>query len=426
MAQKAVARLSLQPLRLPDGGLPSGHLEKINALLKAKGKNPLTSEQVIVRPIRLTGNQMTDQYTKFPDSELERFAVQINSSGAPMLSAHMTDETPMGQFYQAGVTVQPDGVRWLDTYAYWIATDDGIELAQQIDAGIINEASIGVYLERRICSISGLNYYDSRYYAGEEYDITDPQTGVTTRQLCFRWLVGCEIAEGSLCYRGSHPGTQVGGVLPAAFTLSFDSDPQASLKRPNVTLASPVSPSLSPATGNKGETMNPRILLALGLLASASESDVVAALETRKTELEQLLRLTGSKTTSESLAVAAAWQQSHAALPEVMAQRDKLELEARGREVESLISEGQQKAQLTTEAQVAWARGLAPNDLRAFLAVQHQNPLLLTKPCEQPLDASQAAKNNIMPSSLTDDERLIIGQTGVDEKAFLAAKATFA
>ena len=45
--------------------------------------------------------------------------------------------------------------------------------------------------------------------------------------------------------------------------------------------------------------MNPRILLALGLLASASESDVVSTLEARKTELEQLLRLTGTKIGSE-------------------------------------------------------------------------------------------------------------------------------
>ena len=144
----ATATLALQAMPLPESGVPDGHLERINALQAAKGKPALALESIIARPIRLTGNLLTNYYTRFPDTELENFAAEINSSGAPMLSAHVTDETPMGTFYYAAVnngaatleTGLPSGEKWLDTWAYWLATDDGIELAQEIDGGIIEEA----------------------------------------------------------------------------------------------------------------------------------------------------------------------------------------------------------------------------------------------------------------------------------------------
>lgn len=205
--------------------LPDGHLEKINALQAARGKPALEAEQIIARPIRLFGNKLTSYFTRVPDAELRALAQQINASGGPMLSAHMTDNTPLGTFYQAAVTLgdvtptpelgEPSQELWLDTWAYWLADEEGDRLARLIDGGIINEASIGYWYEHALCSITGSSYWQSPYYAGRTYDITDPETGDVTQKLCFIWTTGVEFAEGSLVYRGAYPGTRVGGTTTA-------------------------------------------------------------------------------------------------------------------------------------------------------------------------------------------------------------------
>ncbi len=199
--------------------LPDGHLEKINALQAAKGKPALTADALLVRPIRLFGNQLTSYFTRIRDDDLRLLAQQINESGGPALSAHVTDDTPIGTFYAAAITPGGGDVLWLDTWVYFLNDQAGQDLARRIDGGVINEASIGYWYERNVCSITGLDYWYSPYYAGQEYEITDPETGTTTTRLCFLWTIGnVEFAEGSLVYRGAYPGTQVGGDIGANVT----------------------------------------------------------------------------------------------------------------------------------------------------------------------------------------------------------------
>ncbi len=120
----------------PPGNLLPGHLALINALQTKRGKNSLVESDIIARPIRLTGDQLSCLYTRFPREELESFAQQINENGGPLLSAHITDDRPIGTFYAATVT-EADGALWLDTYVYWLADEEGNKLARDIDAGII-------------------------------------------------------------------------------------------------------------------------------------------------------------------------------------------------------------------------------------------------------------------------------------------------
>ncbi len=49
----------------PPSGLPPGHLEIINALQAKRGKPELGLSDVLARPIRLTGNDLTCYFTKF-------------------------------------------------------------------------------------------------------------------------------------------------------------------------------------------------------------------------------------------------------------------------------------------------------------------------------------------------------------------------
>lgn len=416
------AAIALEPPKNFLGETPAEHLEKINARLAALGKPAVKSSDIIVRPIRLTGNKLTSQYTMFPDAELESFAQQINAQGTAMLSAHMTDDTPLGTFYTAGVTSMPNGDKWLDTWAYWINDDDGVKLAKKIDMGTINEASIGFSCERPICSISGLDWWSSPFYRGQIVQITDPTTGVTTEKMAFVWMFDCQISEGSICYKGSHPDTRVGGTFTSAaqIQLSFSNNAEDAFSKPPSAVQPVPNPILAQLSAAQGEAMNPRILLALGLAASANELEAVIALEKQTEDHKNLLKLTGSPNTAEALAIVNAWKASHNSLAEVVAQRDALQAEQTTNELERLIKEGQDSAKLTTEAQIALARTQTPAALKAMLAVMLPNPMVTQKPVGEPTTAATSL------SVLSEDERMIVLQTGVSEKAFLEQKAQIA
>jgi hypothetical protein len=409
---------------LQSATLPSGHLAIINEMQRKKGKPILEEGQLLARKVRLTGNQLTSHYTRFADAEIQRFTDQINNGGAPLLSAHVTDDTPLGAFYAAEVTRDGDNL-WLDTWAYWLSNASGVELANQIDAGIINEASIGVAFSQYICSITGLDYRQSPYYAGNEYEITDPVTGQTTKRLCFVWLMDCTIREGSMCYRGAHPDTRVGGEFAATnIQLSGNSDLASIFNKQAVSAGTPkltfALESTQPSAREKGETVNPRLLAALGLSATATEQDVLNAIQLLITANGSLQMLTQQSTPDASLAVATAWQNSHTQLSVVTAERDALRLSLEQRDLAGLIDQGHKDGKLTTDAQRDWAKTLSPAALTAFLAATPPNPVLV-----QP-QAQEITPTSGLPSNLTEDDRMIILQMGVSEAAYVEQKAKMA
>lgn len=223
MAQhRAAFTLALTLVAGASTALPDGHLEKINALQASRGKPALTAEQVLARPVRLFGNKLTSYFTRVPDADLRTLADQINATGGPVLSAHVTDNTPLGSFYAAAVVEgdftatpepgEPQQPLWLDTWMYVLNDDAGQQLVRLIDGGVINEASIGYWYEQALCSITGASYWYSPYYAGRTYTIVNAETGESEDKLCFIWTTGnVQFSEGSLVYRGAYPGTKVGG-----------------------------------------------------------------------------------------------------------------------------------------------------------------------------------------------------------------------
>ncbi len=209
------------PLKLaldPPNGFPDGHIETINALQAKATKQTLNEADLISRPILLFGNQLTAYFTRVRDEDLYAMAEQINDKGGSLLSGHVTDEIPLGRVYKADViSGSAPGELLLTTWAYWLNDTDGQNLAAKIDAGIAGQASIGYFYDRAICSITGLDYWDSPYIAGQEYEITDAETGRVTRQLCFIWTVeNVEFSEASIVYEGAYPNTRVGGESLAA------------------------------------------------------------------------------------------------------------------------------------------------------------------------------------------------------------------
>jgi hypothetical protein len=387
----AVARMALAAPSTPPSGLPEGHLRVINALQARRGKPALEADGLIARPIRLTGNQLTDYDTRFPDMELQRFADQINAGGAALLSGHVTDDTPLGSFYFASVTAGEDGTRWLDTWAYWLSDEDGIKLARDIDAGIVNESSIGFDCERLVCSITGGDYFASPYLAGREYDITDPATNTTTRRLCFIWTVGCSINEGSVCYKGAHPNTRVGGTIPGftdapppsalhaptphRFSLSVNSDMLTGLQKARVNpVSSPPAAPNPPETGGtaerqEGEPMNLHALtVALGLAASATETDITTRASALQAAHRELLQFTGATTTEGALGTIAAWQADVRALETTRAELQALQTAGLETRMTALRDQGYSAARWTPAEWDSLFQHQSPERLEAFLA----------------------------------------------------------
>ncbi|WP_339098296.1 hypothetical protein WDJ50_18630 (plasmid) [Deinococcus sp. VB142] len=291
-------------LTLADGAspsLPAGHLEKINALQAKRGKPNLGAEQVLARPVRLYGNKLTSYYTRSPDGDLQLLADQINEGGGPVLSAHVTDNTPLGSFYAATVTRgdttdppelgQPQQELWLDTWFYVLNDTEGQRVIALIDGGVINEASIGFFYDQAICSITGGSYYDSPYWRGNTYTITDPETGQQAEKLCFIWTTGdVQFGEGSLVYRGAYPGTRVGGdavvgsslaasapspitapPLPTRFQLAASQDMQATFEKAPAKPGGGTPPQ-PPQAEHQGENVKLQLKLPDGSVKDVADS----------------------------------------------------------------------------------------------------------------------------------------------------------
>lgn len=355
-------------------------MARINTLQRKKGKEDLSADQLLVRPIRLTGNLLTDYHTRFPDSELENFAQQINQAGAPMLSAHETDETPCGTFYAASVTVMPDGTRYLDTWVYFLNDQEGMKLAADIDAGIVNESSIGFSWSQIICSITKGDYRYSPYMAGREYDVTNPQTGAVTRELCFVWMLGCTIKEGSICYRGAHPNTAVGGnipMFPTALQTSFFAL-SGSADMLNILAKADPSPSIPSENGQtKGVLMDMKTLaVLLGLSATAAEPqimDALKSLQTRDVEKEKVLQavlsLTGQTSPDAAFGVLTAWKTDSQKLGEATATIAQLEGEKQTRVMEGYRDRGYKEGRFTPAEWDTTFSKLSADALKDFFGV---------------------------------------------------------
>lgn len=215
----------------------------INALQKKRKKRHLADDEVLVSPLRLTGNQLTSIYTKFKDADMYQLAAK--TPGIPLLFGHDTSGAPLGTFYYAEVAKDGDGKLWLDTRIYVLNDENGRSLIRNIETGVYNEASIGWTYTLAECSVCGKDYFSKFYglyeasgkdsavwaklseeaklfvmeassqeeekvcehYVGQEYDGKE----------CFVYTTG-ELTplEGSIVYKGAHPDTNVGGIMRAS------------------------------------------------------------------------------------------------------------------------------------------------------------------------------------------------------------------
>lgn len=137
--------------------------------------------------------------------------------------------------------------------------------------------------------------------------------------------------------------------------FSYDGETRRIHELHNVALTNtPATKHLKPLTANRlGDTslestdMNPKLLAAIGLPATATEQDVLSALATRdaqltaaaaqKPQVDELLSLTGQTTLSAALGTVKGWEASHKALPAVQEKLSKLEKDSTEAEVKALL-----------------------------------------------------------------------------------------
>lgn len=206
--------------------LSKRHLDAINRVLARYGKEPVNAEDVIIRPVRLTGNQVTANYTRFKDSDLRKMVNKI--PGIPLLAGHDVESLPIGTFYKATLTEEGENL-WLDAWVFFLNDEEGQAIVDRIDKGIYNETSIGWAYTFGECSVCGRDYfsgYPLKYFVdvksanelSEEHDVCLHVIGERYKgQLCYIWTTG-EVTplEGSIVYRGAHPGTRIGGKAVAS------------------------------------------------------------------------------------------------------------------------------------------------------------------------------------------------------------------
>lgn len=392
----------------------AAQLAQINALQSKKGKPALLETSILVIPVRLTGSLMTSYFTRFPEAEIQAFADQINANGGPMLFGHDTDDVPSGTFFEARVS--HEGIAtYLDTTCYVLSDDNGLELLASINAGIVNEASIGFEMGSIICSITGGDYRDSPYSRGQTYEIMDPQTGQATTKMCFVWLTGCSFREGSLVYKGAHPGTTVGCTPPPqtrfqSAAMAFS----AALEKPNLNLEAGKS-SLSPVNApGKGVIMTlAQIAAALGLPSTATEQEVLARLGALNALTNRLTVATGQTSLELSEGVMLGWKDQAARVTALEAEVTALKADGEGREKTGLIDAAVKAGQLSP-SQTPWAETQSLETIKGFLS---SAPTIVNRV------EKVAPEVNLASSSLSAEEREVMAQLGIkDEAAFIAAK----
>lgn len=205
------------------GSFPEGHLGIINRYLASMGKAAVDESQILVRPLRLTGNQLTSIGTRFKAADMYQLASKMQ--GVAMLIGHDTEDAPIATFYTAQITPENDNL-WLDTWFFTTNDSDGQSLVAKIDTGVYNEASIGWLYTLAECSICNRDYFGAmwaKYFMtveeAEAEDLCGHLIGQEyNKKKCFIWTTG-ELTpiEGSIVFKGAHPGTKVGGFGFASF-----------------------------------------------------------------------------------------------------------------------------------------------------------------------------------------------------------------
>lgn len=143
--------------------LDDGELELINA----QTLTPKTADGLFAFRLCACDNQVDRDLERFTEATLDTLAELF--VGRPVLRDHnWSANSQTARVYAAGVELV-GGVKRLILRAYMPRTNRTANTIADIEAGILREASVGVAVERNLCSVCGQDYYGCPHQRGETY-----------------------------------------------------------------------------------------------------------------------------------------------------------------------------------------------------------------------------------------------------------------
>jgi hypothetical protein len=182
-------------------------IQIINSLTPSPPKI-ITVSDIYVKKCWLTGDAVNLKYGRFHIEDMPKLLNLVQ--GAPLMEMHNTGglfkgrgTLPIGRFFGGSIEkkeVNGETVTYVVPKFYWMVAHSGAnDLKTNIEGGIYTEASIGWTYKVNICSICGKDIMECSHVPGEKYK----------GALCFYWYQNpISVLEGSIVYRGAHPGTQ--------------------------------------------------------------------------------------------------------------------------------------------------------------------------------------------------------------------------
>lgn len=217
-------------------GTPS---EEVAAQIPSVYGEPIQADRLFVLPMFLSNNLPDSYYTYMTPDTLDTYALQAAEGRALMLAHNTWGDMPVGQSYGGAVEqftpeetrdiMARNGIsrmgRWAGSVLHrllvnWYIVRGGRGAEKENDAIIdavetrtYRDGSIGFLADDLRCDICGLSMltWDCPHFPGAEYEVAD-DAGREVEQIALAAVIGGQMLEGSLVYKGATPEASIVGV----------------------------------------------------------------------------------------------------------------------------------------------------------------------------------------------------------------------
>lgn len=199
-----------------EAGLPTNEdLRTINSL-KNPPPVPVSERDIYIRRCRLAGDGIDAYFGRFRSGDLPKLLALLQ--GAPLLVGHDKRTLGIARFF-GGSIEEHDGNRFVTPHFYWLRGHSSAEdLRVAIDGGLYSEASISFCYRKPTCSVCGEDIRSCEHLPGSPKE---------EGPVFYYYDDIAAVLEGSLVYRGAHPGT---GFSLSAHRIFGDEFPPTKLQ----------------------------------------------------------------------------------------------------------------------------------------------------------------------------------------------------
>ena len=179
---------------------------------------PVSEKDIYVRRCRLAGDAVDAYFGRFRTEDLPKLLDLIQ--GAPLLVGHNKRSLGVARFF-GGSVEEIQGHRYIVPKFYWLRGHSSAkDLRVAIDGGLYSEASLSFCYQTPTCSVCGQDIRTCQHLPGSPGE---------DGPVFYYYDNVVAVLEGSLVYRGAHPGTGFalsrGLIYPAGLHLE-DWDPE--------------------------------------------------------------------------------------------------------------------------------------------------------------------------------------------------------